>query len=80
MERLSGRIKVIHLRDGLLDGTERALGEGDAPVLAVREKTLSMGLRLVVEGAGCNPTGLEEVKRCIDFLRAQECELPSDTI
>ena len=49
-----------------------ALGEGEAPVLAVRQKAITMGLRMVVESEGLDPTGLGEVRRCIDFLRAQE--------
>ena len=28
-----------------------------------------MGLNIVVESEELDPTGLEEVKRCIDFLR-----------
>lgn len=72
LQRLSGRINVIHLKDGLKGGKGRALGEGEAPVLAVREYAIKKGLRMVVESEGLNPTGLEEVKRCIDFLKAQE--------
>lgn len=72
LDRLSGRIKVIHLKDGFKGGVGKALGEGEAPVLAVREKAITMGLRMVVESEGLDPTGLEEVKRCIDFLKAQE--------
>ncbi len=72
LERLSGRVKVIHLKDGFKGGKGKALGEGEAPVLAVREKAIQMGLRMVVESEGLDPTGLGEVKRCIDFLKAQE--------
>lgn len=72
LDRLADRIHVIHLKDGLKGGAGRALGEGEAPVLAVRQKALDMGLRMVVESEGLNPTGLGEVGRCIDFLKAQE--------
>ena len=72
LDRLSGRVKVIHLKDGFKDGMGKALGEGEAPVLAVREKAIAMGIRMVVESEGLDPTGLGEVKRCIDFLKAQE--------
>ena len=72
LERLSGRVKVIHLKDGFKGGRGKSLGEGEAPVLAVREKAIAMGLRMVVESEGLDPTGLGEVKRCIDFLKAQE--------
>ncbi len=68
MERLKNRISVIHVKDG--SGAEaRALGEGDAPVCAVVNKARELGFTMVVESEGLNPTGLEEVKRCIDFLR-----------
>lgn len=72
LERLSGRVRVIHLKDGLRGGAGKALGEGEAPVLAVRQKALTMGIRMVVESEGLDPTGLDEVKRCIDFLKAQD--------
>ena len=70
--RLKDRVNVIHLKDGLRGGQGKALGEGEAPVLAVRQKAITMGLRMVVESEGLDPTGLGEVRRCIDFLRAQE--------
>lgn len=72
LDRLADRVSVIHLKDGFKGGQGKSLGQGEAPVLAVREKALAMGLRMVVESEGCDPTGLEEVKRCIDFLKAQE--------
>ena len=72
LDRLSDRVKVIHLKDGFMGGIGKALGEGQAPVLAVREKALAMGLAMVVESEGLDPSGLEEVKRCIEFLNAQE--------
>ena len=72
LDRLAGRVRVIHLKDGFKGGQGKALGEGEAPVLAVRKKAIDMGLRMVVESEGLDPTGLGEVKRCIDFLKAQE--------
>ncbi len=72
LNRLAGRVKVIHLKDGFKGGAGKSLGQGEAPVLAVREAAIKMGLRMVVESEGCDPTGLEEVKRCIDFLKAQD--------
>lgn len=72
LDRLSNRVKVIHLKDGFKGGIGKALGEGEAPVVAVREKALAMGLTMVVESEGLDPTGLEEVKRCIEFLKSLE--------
>lgn len=72
LKRLSGRVKVIHLKDGFKGGRGKALGEGEAPVLKVREYAITNGIRMVVESEGLDPTGCEEVKRCIDFLKAQE--------
>ncbi len=68
LDRLKDRISVIHLKDGI--GKEaRSLGEGNAPVLNVISKARELGLRMVVESEGLRPTGLEESKRCIDFLK-----------
>ena len=76
------RIRVIHLKDGIAckpecrnqlhwgDGVEgRSVGSGEAPILAVREWCLKNGVLMVVESEGLDPTGPDEVKRCIDYLR-----------
>ena len=70
--RLKDRVKVIHLKDGTLDKHGKALGEGEAPVAAVREKAIELGMRMVVESEGLQPTGLEEVARCMKYLRSLE--------
>ena len=72
LERLKHRMRVIHLKDGFQDGHGKALGEGTAPVVAVREKAIELGLKMVVESETCDPTGIEEVGRCISFLRSLE--------
>jgi len=69
MEKLKNRVHVIHLKDGTRDRHGLSLGLGEAPVKAVREKALALGIKMVVESEGCEPTGIEEVKRCIDFLK-----------
>lgn len=70
MTRLRDRIKLIHLKDGSPDGHGYALGEGSAPVAAVREKAIEYGFGIVVESEGCDPTGKEEVERCIRYLNS----------
>lgn len=72
LERLKHRIRVIHLKDGFADRKGMALGEGTAPVAAVREYALKNGLCMVVESETCQPTGIEEVGRCIRYLRSLE--------
>ncbi len=69
LERLSHRIEVIHLKDGMRGGEGRALGEGEAPVEAVRAWAIANRKVMVVESEGLNPTGLEEVGRCMDYLK-----------
>lgn len=66
-------IGCIHLKDGIrYPGVSgRALGEGSAPVRDVMAKAKDLGLLMVVESEGLNPTGLEEVKRCADFLKRE---------
>ncbi len=85
LEAHKDRIRVIHLKDGTfptdtardfdtahdaVKGT--ALGEGIAPVKAVRDWALANGVRMVVESEGLDPTGIEEVGRCIKYLRTLE--------
>lgn len=74
LDRLKDRIRVIHLKDGIpaKDGqpvSGRSVGQGEAPVKAVREKALKEGFLMVIESEGLNPDGPSETKRCIDFLR-----------
>ncbi len=77
------RIRVIHLKDGfpsaddcknylhVHDGVKgKSVGSGKAPVKAVREWAIKNNVLMVIESEGLDPTGPEEVKRCIDFLRA----------
>ncbi len=78
------RIRMIHIKDGnppdtLRDfetankGVEgRSLGSGKAPVCAVHEWAKKNGVLMVVESEGLQPTGIEEVQRCMDFLRSLE--------
>lgn len=72
LERLKDRVRVIHLKDGFADGKGKALGEGTAPVKAVRAYAIENGLRMVVESETCDPTGIEEVGRCIRYLKSLE--------
>lgn len=79
MEKFKNRMKVVHLKDGFPseDKLERgavgkSVGSGSAPVLEVIAKANELGMLLVVESEGLDPTGPEEVKRCIDFLKSIE--------
>ena len=65
------RVKFIHLKDGNADGTGFSLGQGAAPVKAVLKKALIEGYGIIVESEGLDPTGIEEVARCMDFLKKQ---------
>ncbi len=71
MERLKDRISVIHLKDGFMGGKGMALGEGEAPVLAIVAAAEKHGFDMVVESETLDPTGIEEVERCIRYLRSQ---------
>lgn len=70
MKRLANRVRVIHLKDGDEKGEGFALGEGKAPVKAVRETAIGFGMEMVVESETLKPDGLSEVKRCIDYLKS----------
>lgn len=84
-EKIKDRIRVIHLKDGIASAPEnknyekvhegaigKSVGSGNAPVNAVREWAIANNVRMVIESEGLEPTGLEEVKRCIDYLRTLE--------
>ena len=72
MERLGDRISTIHLKDGFKGGKGKPLGEGEAPVAAIREKAIEMGVIMVVESETLDPSGLDEAQRCIDHLKSLE--------
>ncbi len=83
LEANKNRISVIHLKDGLLSAAEhknfddvqsgvvgKSLGEGQAPVRDFRDWAIANNVCMVVESEGLNPTGPQEVERCINFLRS----------
>ena len=82
LEKYKSRISVIHLKDGIAapesdrnyndihtKAVGLSVGQGNAPIKAIREWANKNGVLMVVESEDLNPTGLEEVKRCIDYLR-----------
>lgn len=82
LEQYKNRIHFIHLKDGFAQdfsnpeskAVGKSLGSGTAPVAAVRKKAIELGFTMVVESEGLEPTGLEEVKRCIDHLQYLDSE------
>jgi sugar phosphate isomerase/epimerase len=70
MEKLRGRLCFIHLKDGLRTGDGRPLGMGEAPVRAVWEKAVQMGIPMVVESETLTPDGLTEAVICMRYLQA----------
>ena len=70
--RLKDRVHVIHLKDGLRNGQGFALGEGEAPVVAVREKAIELGMHMVVESETLQPDGISEATRCFNYLKSLE--------
>ncbi len=72
LERLKNRIHVIHVKDGFMGGKGTALGKGEAPVKAVVEYASKNNIRMVVESESLNPSGLEEAKVCIEYLKSLE--------
>ena len=66
------RIHMIHLKDGMGDHTGKSLGQGVAPVKEVRQAAIELGFPMLVESEGPDPTGMEEVNRCLEFLREED--------
>ena len=84
-ESIKNRIRVIHLKDGVPTAPEnrnyqhnhdgvmgKSIGEGQAPIAAIREWAIQNNVLMVIESEGLDPSGPEEVQRCIDFLRTME--------
>lgn len=74
--KYADRIRLIHLKDGFKKSRFKpaqgmSLGSGEAPVKAVLNKAIELGFTIVVESETQKPDGISEVKRCIDFLKAQ---------
>ncbi len=72
MERIKDRLTVIHIKDGFKGGKGMPLGMGEAPVRAVYDKAVEMGIPMVVESESLTPDGITEAKICIEYLKAQE--------
>ncbi len=72
LEGMKDRVRIIHLKDGDRNKHGFSLGAGEAPVAAVREKAIELGLTMVVESEGLKPDGLSEVTRCFDYLKTLE--------
>ena len=69
MDRLKDRIKVIHLKDGFMGGEGKPLGQGEAPVKAIRDYAYEHGFGIIVESETLAPDGMTEAKECIEFLK-----------
>ena len=77
LEKYKDRIHCIHLKDGIpQDWTDpdsraqgKSVGSGMVPVKEIVRYAVDHGLTIVVESEGLYPTGMEEVKRCIQFLK-----------
>jgi len=74
LRELEIRIPLIHLKDGLADGTGKPLGMGTAPVEAVWNYARAKGLPMVVESETLTPSGLAEAEICIRYLRGLEAK------
>ena len=70
MEQMRDRIKFVHLKDGSFDGESYcAVGEGEAPVEAVRAKAIALGMTIIVENECLTPSGVDVITRGINYLR-----------
>ena len=72
LDRLHDRIKIIHIKDGDINGHGTPLGMGTAPVAEVYKKAKEYGMVMIVESETCTPSGIEEAKICYDYLKSLE--------
>ncbi len=77
LDKYADRVSFIHLKDGIPQDWNdpdskaigKSLGQGKAPVDAVLNKAKEMGLTVIVESEGLEPCGLDEVERCMRYLK-----------
>ena len=78
IEKYKDRIGFIHLKDGIpsknhdWDVEGRSTGSGVVPIIEIRKWAIEHNIPMIIESEGLNPTGIEESKRCIDFLKTLE--------
>lgn len=72
MASFGKRLQSIHLKDGLLDGTELPLGQGEMLLPAVVRKANELGVDIIAESETLQPSGLAEAKICIEYLKNLE--------
>lgn len=82
LEENKNRIRVVHLKDGIPSAPEcknfdhvhdgvkgLSVGSGKNVIKDIREWANKNNVLMVIESEGLDPTGLEEVGRCIEYLR-----------
>lgn len=72
LERAGDRLVAVHIKDGDKNGDGKPLGLGTAPVKSVYDWAVSRNIPLIVESETCNPSGWDEAKICIDYLKTPE--------
>ena len=71
-ETFGDRLKSIHLKDGLLDGTELPFGLGQIDLPAIVRAAKARDITIVAESETLSPSGLEEARICIAYLKNLE--------
>lgn len=69
LERVKDRLVAIHIKDGDKQGNGFPLGMGTAPVCDMYRFATENNIPLVVESETCNPSGIEEARICIEYLK-----------
>lgn len=72
MTSFGKRLQSIHLKDGLLNGTELPFGQGQMKLPDIVRKANELGIDIIAESETLNPSGLEEAKICIEYLKNLE--------
>ena len=82
LEAHKDRISVIHLKDGIrgkgessfensVNGAEgRYLGLGEVPIKEICDWADRNGVLIVVESEDLNPSGSEEIAKCMEYLQS----------
>lgn len=69
MDRVSDRLRLMHIKDGFADGSGMPLGKGEAPVEEMWKWAKAHQIPMIVESETLTPDGITEAQICIDYLR-----------
>ena len=70
MDELKGRLTFIHLKDGFPGRQRGSAGAGHGAGKSRDDKALAMNIPMIVESETLTPSGTDEARACIEYLKS----------